>query len=263
MPTYAILGATGSTGSSLLEYLHERSDVHLNLYARSAPKLHSLHPYLKGSERAKIYSGELSNVNLLADCLRDVDVVFSTVAQNTNEPGCSIAQRCAHSLVSALELLRKEKGPRDFKCPTVVFLSSASLNDRFFGPSLIHSFLMHALCYIYTDLAKATAYLQDHDWIPLILAQPPGLVQDLPRGHKLSDDKCSNLISYPDLARAMVQMAEEEDGKKWIGKGVSMEALGGKDIKANVMPLVGNVLSGSLAWLFPRLWIFLRDKGWL
>ena len=109
MPTYAILGATGSTGSSLVSYLHERPDkVRINLYARSASKLESLHPYIKGTENVKSFVGDLSRADLLKDCLRDVDVIFSTVAQDINEPGCSTVQLTTHSIVSALETLRKE-----------------------------------------------------------------------------------------------------------------------------------------------------------
>ena len=76
--------------------------------------------------------GDLSSADLLKECLRNVNVIFGAVAQNSNEPGCSIAQRTAHTVVSALESLRKEEGP-SFKCPILVFLSSASLNPRFMG----------------------------------------------------------------------------------------------------------------------------------
>ncbi|MCJ1322119.1 hypothetical protein MMC15_007464 [Xylographa vitiligo] len=221
MPTYAILGATGSTGSELLKFLITNPQIHLNLYARSASKLAKLHPAAAGSENVTIYTGDLSDGSLLANCLRSVDVIFQTVATNENEPGCSVALRAAHGIVTAIEHLRKEERPASFKCPTVVLLSSASVNPSMaakaprFGRWLVKT----AFCYIYADLREATEYLQGRPWIPLILAQPGGLLQGASLGFELSEEEPSPFISYSDLARAMVQMAEEDGGKKWVVEG--------------------------------------------
>ncbi|MCJ1302014.1 hypothetical protein MMC08_004815 [Hypocenomyce scalaris] len=168
MPTYAILGATGSTGSSLVSYLHERPDkVRINLYARSASKLESLHPYIKGTENVKSFVGDLSRADLLKDCLRDVDVIFSTVAQDINEPGCST----------------------------------------------------------------------------------------------LSDDEAAPpLLSYDDLARGMVQMAEEDGGHKWVGKGVGVGATG--DVKNDIGPLIKYKITGLIAYFFPAGWRFCNGRLW-
>src|SRR5271170_4731641 len=96
MPVYAILGATGATGSELVKYLLPRTDVHLNVYARSASKLHALHPGISTAENVTRYIGPLSDTALITSCLHSAAVVFGCVAQNINEPGCSIAQRTAH-----------------------------------------------------------------------------------------------------------------------------------------------------------------------
>ena len=262
MPAYAILGATGSTGSSLLRYLHARPDkVKVNIYARSASKVESLHPYVSTAENIKTFVGDLSDADLLENCLRNVDVVFSTVAQNTNEPGCSIAQRTAHTIVAALEALRR-KEESSFKCPTLVFLSSASLNPRFAeaAPRVLVWVLERGNYYVYKDLATAVEYLKVQRWIPLITAEPPALVQDTPKGHELSQEEVTAFVSYDDLARAMVQMAEEEDGQKWLGEGVGIKATG--KVKQDVWPLIKLQVAGLIAYFMPSIWRFGNGKVW-
>lgn len=262
MPTYAILGATGSTGSSLLRYLYERPNkVKIHVYARSASKVESLHPYIKGADNVKAFIGDLSSADLLKDCLRNVDVIFGAVAQNSNEPGCSIAQRTAHTVVSALEALRKEEGP-NFKCPVLVFLSSASLNPRFMKkqPGALRWILERGNFYVYGDLAKAIAYLKEQTWIPLITADPPGLVKDISRGFELSQDEVTSLVSYDDLARAMVQMAEEDGGQRWVGKGAGVKATG--NVKKDVLPLIKYQVVGLIAYFVPTLWKFGNGRFW-
>ncbi|CAD6565852.1 MAG: hypothetical protein ASARMPREDX12_004802 [Alectoria sarmentosa] len=261
MPTYAILGVTGSTGSSLLRYLHERPEkVNINLYARSASKVESLHPYVKTAETIQSFVGDLSSAELLKDCLRNVDVIFSAVAQNSNEPGCSIARRTAHSIVSALDALRKEEGS-SFKCPILVFLSSASLNPTFSGatPWLLHWVLERGCYYIYGDLRESIEYLKEQSWIPLITAEPPALTQDISRGYELSLHEVMPGISYDDLARGMVQMAEEDGGHKWVGKGVGIKATG--SVKIKFLPLIWYLVVGLIAYFSPPAWGVLQRAG--
>ncbi|MCJ1432295.1 hypothetical protein MMC27_001651 [Xylographa pallens] len=264
MPTYAILGATGSTGSELVKFLVTEPQIHINLYARSASKLAKLHPAVVKSDNVTIYTGDLSDGSLLANCLRSVDVIFQTVATNENEPGCSVALRAAHGIATALELLRKEDGPASFKCPTVVMLSSSSLNPSMAAkaPWIGRWVVKKAFCYIYGDLREATEYFQGLPWIPLILAQPGGLLQGASLGFELSEKEPSPFISYPDLARAMVQMAEEDGGRKWIGKGVAPVGLHLDEREKNFTPLIGYGLRGLLAAYFPSVWWFCRNRGW-
>ena len=200
------------------------------------------------------------SADLLQDCLRNVDVIFSAVAQNTNEPGCSIAQQTAHSIVSALEALRKEQGS-SFTCPILVFLSSASLNPTFYEatPQLGHWVLSRGCYYIYGDLRVAIGYLKEQSWIPLITAEPPALTHDIPRGYELSQDEVMTGISYDDLARGMVQMAEEEGGRKWVGKGVGLKATG--NVKINYLPLIHYLVSGTIAYYSPAAWGVLQRAG--
>ncbi|MCJ1388854.1 hypothetical protein MMC18_001704 [Xylographa bjoerkii] len=264
MPTYAILGATGSTGSELVKFLLTKPKINLNLYARSASKLAKLLPAAAHSENVTIFTGDLSDGSLLANCLRSVDVIFQTVATNENEPGCSVALRAAHGIVSALELLKKQEGPTSFKCPTIVMLSSASVNPAMAAksPRILKWVLEKALCYIYGDLREATEYLQGLSWIPLVLAQPGALLQGASLGFELSEEEPSPFISYSDLARAMVQMAEEDGGRKWVGKGVAAVGLRLDEREKDFTPLIWYNLRGLLAAYLPSVWWFLRNRGW-
>ena len=251
----------GSTGSSLLQYLHERSEkVDINVYARSASKVKSLHPYVETAENIRSFVGDLSSTDVLKDCLRDVNVIFSAVAQNGNEPECSVARRTAHSIVSALEALRKENGSQ-FKCPTLVFLTSASLNPNLSAhtPRLIHWVLERACFYVYGDLRKAVEYLKEQSWIPLVTAEPPALTQDISRGYELSLDNVSPSVSYDDLARGMVQMAEEDGGRRWTGRGVGVKATG--KVKTDYLPLLWYLSTGIISYYSPAAWGVLQRAG--
>ncbi|MCJ1391387.1 hypothetical protein MMC18_004251 [Xylographa bjoerkii] len=264
MTKCAILGVTGSTGGEIFEYLQPKPEYHLNLYARSASKLQKLHPAASTAENVTIYTGSIDDVSLLVNCLRSVDAIYACVATNENEPECSVAQRAAHSIVSALEAIRKEEGQEAFKCPPLCFLSSLSLNPVLGRtvPTIVKKFMWVALYYVYTDLQKAEEYLATVPWVPTIRAQPGGLLQhDGPVGFVLSEDACSGCVGYPDLARAMVQMAEEDGGRKWAGKGVGIVANEDK-MKKDITPLIGYISRGVLAYFLPSLWWLGRRRGY-
>lgn len=71
MPTYAILGGTGATGSALINLLGREPDTKLHVYARSSPKLLKAHPMLSepGSPH-NTFTGDFSDVALLKNALR-------------------------------------------------------------------------------------------------------------------------------------------------------------------------------------------------
>ncbi|MCJ1232714.1 hypothetical protein MMC14_000667 [Varicellaria rhodocarpa] len=259
MPTYAILGATGATGSSLLTLLLPLPNTHLNLYARSPARLHAMHPTLSSNpSNVSIYTGAFSDTALLASCLRGVDVIFSVVAQNSNEPECSIAVRVTKGVVETLELLKKENDEGEgWKCPKVVFLSSQSLNARASKeiPKPMLWLLHQAAWYIYKDLEQAIEYLRSFPWIPLILAEPGGLLNEAPneKGVRVSEDESSGFISYVDLAKGMVLMAEEGNGERWIGKEVGI-VVGQEPAVWKRMALARHLLPGLLASWIPGLW---------
>ena len=94
--------------------------------------------------------------------------------------------------------------------------------------------------------------MREQSWIPLITAEPPALVKDIPHGFQLSEREVSPLVSYDDLARAMVQMAEDAGGQKGVGKGVGIRGTG--NVKKDVLPLIRFQVIGLFAYFFPSFW---------
>jgi hypothetical protein len=100
--------------------------------------------------------------------------------------------------------------------------------------------------------------------IPLIEAQPGMLIVDSARGVGTGYESSSDMVSYADLARGMVQMVEEQDGKKYIGQAVPVYSTAEKgQIQANPLgPVFQYLLPGLLCSWFPRLWSLGRRFGW-
>jgi hypothetical protein len=224
MSVVAILGATGQTGGELVKLLLPRDDVTLHVYARSAVRLRMKHPSLASASNARVFIGDLDDRANLDACLRDADYILSAVAQNRNEPGCSVAQRTAAALVGSLERSRKAAGATAWRFPTLVFLTSGAVDPRTKGTKAEGPWLLHqANHHIYLDLELSIAYLRQFDWLRLVLASPGGLVHDDSRGVKLTEAPFgtpgggSQMNSYADLALAMVQMSEDD---KYVGKQV-------------------------------------------
>jgi hypothetical protein len=171
----------------------------------------------------------------------------------------SIAQRTVRSIVSALEMLREESratnSQEPWKCPTVVMLSAAPLNPTLSVkiPKPVRWLLMKSCCYNFQDLRLATECFRAHEWIPLILAQPGGIVHAKSQGVRLSAHENTPMISYAALARGMVLMAEQAE--KWAGQGVGLIAEDGMGFHFSIF---GNVflylLPGLLYAFFPRAW---------
>lgn len=119
--------------------------------------------------------------------------------------------------------------------------------------------LERACFYVYGDLRKSIAYLKEQSWIPLITAEPPALTQDISRGYELSQDEVTPGLSYDDLAHGMVQMAEEEGGQKWVGKGVGLMAKG--RVKMDYLPLIRYLILGLISYYSPALWRVFQRAG--
>ncbi|KAJ5127173.1 hypothetical protein N7448_007952 [Penicillium atrosanguineum] len=276
MRTYAILGGTGSTGSSIINQLLQDEDVHINVYARSAKRLSEKVPDLSSNPRAKLYIGSLDDIELLANCLEGVDAAFFTVATNFNIPDCSIAQQTAHSAVSALEIVRSRitkrngKTKRSWVCPSLIFLSSAGTNPELMAQqSWAFNFAVSRGCYwIYRDLSLAADYLRSHDWLPLIFIQPNALVHHCAFGVRLDEEEASSRCSYADLANAMVLAAEGKlesgdlkgEKSRWIGKCVGVSSLGGGKVKVATENL-NYVIPGFVGYFSPALWNMCKSIG--
>ncbi|KAL8835687.1 MAG: hypothetical protein Q9170_003226 [Blastenia crenularia] len=220
MPSYAVLGATGATGSNILKLLIKDPQNTVNVYVRSKPKLLAQTPEIASNKQVKIFNGSLNDTSLIASCLKDTDAVFSTVATNDNIPGTHVAQDTAHSIVVALMDLRMTEPQAG--TPTIVWLSSASINPKFYRqePALLHWLLTTSFSYVYTDLAHAEQYLEMHQkWLKVVFIQPGGLVEDKQHGHALSLDEEKTFLSYADLAAGMIEVAEK-GGYDWQGVSV-------------------------------------------
>ena len=248
MPSYAILGATGATGSSLLTLLVKSSDTTINAYVRSKSRLLARFPDLSSNASVHIFEGNIFDITLMASCISGVDAVFAVVATNDNIPGLRVAQDTAETIVAAMSQLRSPDAT--VKLPQILFLSSASLNPVLnrHQPAFLHWLLMTACSNVYEDLEHAESYLRNQrshlDWLRVTFIQPGGLVEDEQKGHTISWEGTKPFISYLDLAAGMIEIAEN-GGYDW--KGVCVVPTGEKVKFERKIP--GRLLRG-LAWHF-------------
>ncbi|KUJ08383.1 uncharacterized protein LY89DRAFT_764479 [Mollisia scopiformis] len=264
LTTYTILGGTGATGSELISYLLNRQPfVHLNIYVRSSSKLYTLFPDLQTSPNITIFTGSIDETPVLASCIRSATAIFCTIAQNKNEPDCSLSQRTAHAVILALTQLRSESAhPATYTAPPLVWPSSAALNPAFEKriPAALRAVALRAAFHVLQDLRLAAEYLGGFEWSPVSFWQPRPIVKDEARGVSLTAEKRFDLISYADVARGIVKIVEEGDGM-WIGKEVGFVALGGKKVK-NLPPSTFIwILAGLLGYCVPSLWLAGRKIG--
>jgi len=226
MPTYAILGATGSTGQSLLNLLLKSPDKKVHAYARSRSKLEKLSPKLAAHENVRIFEGALDNIPLIADCLRGTNAVFVVIGKNVSQPGMRMVEDGAQSLVAALCHIRNQDPTAQL--PKILILTSSSINpilnrDK---PAFLVKVLHTALSYAYADLEHAEAFLRLHkSWLNVTFIQPPGLTVDVQKGHTLSTETTHGFLSYLDLAAGMIEVAET-DGEDYNWKGVAVVPTG-------------------------------------
>ncbi|KAK4694588.1 hypothetical protein P7C71_g3019, partial [Lecanoromycetidae sp. Uapishka_2] len=253
MPKYAILGTTGKTGGSILTLLLKSPNNTINAYVRSKSKLLSQVPYLQENKSVHIFEGSLTDIDLIASCISNVDAIFSTIGVNENTPGTRMIQDSAQAIVAAL----CQNGPvKDEKrVPKIIFLSSASLNPVMHAhvPKFVQWFVSTAMSNAYADLTLAMDYLRLHkSWLNVTFIQPGGLVEDEQKGHRLSlEDSGGGFVSYLDLAAGMIEVAQS-DGYEW--KGVSVVPTS-KDVK--------------FEWKAPKqlvrglVWHYLPSIGWI
>ena len=255
MSAYAILGATGQTGGSILKLLGDNPKNEVNVLVRSRSKLEKSYPPLSANKNIRVFEGSISNAQTLAECLKGTKAVFLTVAVTVNAPDTSISVDTAKAVITALQNL-KETDPH-FKPPRLVVLSSASLDDKFWGggPEFVHKIMYSANAFIYDDLKRAETYLRQYeDWLEMTFVMPGGLSHDVQQGHELSEEKQQTFISFLDLAAGMVEVADAD--ARWDGKHVSVVLKGGRKAKIEYWAPV--ILGrGLLTYLFP--WAY----GWL
>jgi uncharacterized protein YbjT (DUF2867 family) len=236
MPTYAILGATGQVGSSILDTLLQSSSenpqakIKINAFVRSKQKLLSMRPALASDQKTSIYEGPLSDTALLASCIHATRAVFLCIAAQDNEPYCTIAQDQSRAVLAALEHNKNEKDLDSTSTsntttnpPKLIILSSASLEPHLTAdlPTPFLSIMHAAASWIYTDLRLAETHLRAHapPSVELIFIKPGGLVHDAPVGHRLSTTRQQTFLSFADLGAGMVEAADSPAGKWAEAKG--------------------------------------------
>ncbi|KAL9112763.1 MAG: hypothetical protein Q9227_003066 [Pyrenula ochraceoflavens] len=220
--SYAVLGATGNTGGSLLKILAKDPNKKIHAFVRSAAKLEKQQPDVFKTAQLRVFEGNISNIDVLADCIRGTKAIFLAIAGSDNVPYCHLSQDAASSVVSALEKIRNDSPGSTL--PRLVVLSSSSLDKHLERhiPGPVRYVLHLALYWIYTDLAIAERFLREQtDWLDCVFVKPGGLVSDQQRGHAISLDRQKTFLSFLDLAAGMVEIADTE-GDQLAWKNVSV-----------------------------------------
>ncbi|KAI4718728.1 hypothetical protein E4T48_05002 [Aureobasidium sp. EXF-10727] len=222
MPTYAVLGATGNTGQSLLKVLTQNPANKIHAYCRSASKLQTLQPEIVANSNVKVFEGNLNDTKIIADCIKDTHAVFLAVAVSGNVPGNTIAQDTARVVIAASRSLRTSSAAT--KLPKLVVLSAVPTEPAFAKemPALALALLFRAESNIYNDLIAAEALLRkEQDWLSVTFVKPGALSVDTQKGHKITMQAAKGVISFMDLAAAMVEVADSGDAYDW--KAVSVD----------------------------------------
>lgn len=111
MPTFAVLGSTGNTGTCLVRNLLEHSPHnHVNAYCRNKAKLFRLVPETVDNKRVTAFEGRLDDEQLLDSLLRDTKAVFLAVTTNDNVPGIRLNTDTATAVIRSLYRLRDAVG---------------------------------------------------------------------------------------------------------------------------------------------------------
>lgn len=255
MATYAVFGATGNCGSSLIEVLLPMKDTTIHAYCRNEAKLKSMFPEAVETGRIKIFEGQIDNVDVFKQCVRGSRAVMLAVTMNDNIPRVRVAQDTARTLLAALKQIRAEEPTA--KMPKITVLSSASLEPwmctNLAGP--MHWIVTHANSNVYADLRVQESLLRaEESWLTSIFVKPGGLVKDTRRGHKLNLKEQETFVSYLDLAAAMVEATDDPESR-YDMQDVSVNNIGGSAKFPKKLPLLAffGILRHYFPWLHPYL----------
>ncbi|KAK8064120.1 hypothetical protein PG996_008772 [Apiospora saccharicola] len=255
MATYAVLGATGNTGKSLIELILQQPDAKIHAYCRSKAKLADQLPITVDNKRVKVFEGSIYDVDLFLDCLSGCRAAFLAITTNDNVPGCHMSQDSVRTIISALEKLRHQEQQQQQKQPSpspprplpkILLLSSASTDEYLDRdtPSWLRPVLKAAASHVYADLKH--------------LPEAGGLSLDVQRGHKLTLDHQESFVSYLDLAAAMLEAADDPDGRYDL-RNVGVVNVHGTAKFPPGTPLCLTV--GLLRHFFPWLHAYLPSTG--
>lgn len=260
MGTYAVLGSTGNCGTALIKNLLQSSESRIHAYCRNKNKLLRILPEAATDKRIEVFEGSINDVELLTSCLRNCRAVFLVASTNDNVPGCRVGQDTAISVIRALQVLKSESG-NNARIPKLVLLSSVTIDDHLSRktPSLLRSILLRSASNVYNDLRETEKLLRaQEDWITTIFVKPGALSVDEQRGHALSLTKADSPVSYLDLAAAMIEAADDDDGRYDL-KSVGVVNTNGKASFPKGTPLC--ILMGLISHYFPFLYPYLPSTG--
>ena len=262
MATYAILGSTGNCGSSLVQILLQSSPNKIHAYCRNQAKLHRLLPQVIDNKQVQVFEGSITDVELMADCVRGTKAVFLAVTTNDNIPGCRLSLDSSTCVIQALQKIKTESG-LGVRLPKLVLLSSATIDDQLARtmPGWFRPIMLIAGSHVYADLQRAEEFLRSHeDWVSTIYIKPAGLSIDILRGHRLTLDEGESFVSFLDLAAGMIEAADNEEGR-YDGRNVCVvnktPGLGAKFPRGT--PLC--ILMGLARHFFPILHPYLPLTG--
>jgi putative NADH-flavin reductase len=261
MAQYAVLGATGNTGSALIQNLLCSENVKVNAYCRNQSKLIRILPEIVGNKNVVIHEGSIDDVGLIANCIQSCRTVFLVVTTNDNVPGCHLSQDSVKTVINALKQIRAESGPNTTSMPKLVLLSSATIDEHLSRsmPGWFKPIMKAAASYVYRDLIIAEELLRaEQDWLTSIFIKPAGLSVDKKRGHKLTLDDQESFISYLDLAAAMIEASDDPDGRYDMKNVGVVNARGGAKFPRGT-PLC--IVVGLLRHFFPLLHPYLPSTG--
>ncbi|GAB7335289.1 hypothetical protein MBLNU13_g07694t1 [Cladosporium sp. NU13] len=238
MPTYAILGATGQTGSSILDNLLQSSykspenKIKINAFVRSKQKLLSMRPAVASHPNISIYEGPLTDIALLASCIRNTRAqsraVLAALEKNEND--------LSHANTTSTP-------------PKLIVLSSASLEPHFIAdlPTPFLAVMHTAASWMYADLRLAETHLRTHapSNVELIFIKPGGLVHDAPVGHRISTTRQQTFLSFADLGAGMVEAADSPAGTWAEAKGNVSVVPAGEGTRIECEPLRRNFECGQ------------------
>jgi putative NADH-flavin reductase len=238
MPTHALLGATGATGSAVLRcYLDlPPKDLTLNIFIRSKSKLLKAFPDLESTSsiRINITEAPLTDTKALQSCLRGSDTIHMCIATNDAKPGNRVSQDGANAITEALSELKAQQPTSHIK-PTVIIIRAAPLNPELEShmPVLVRRWLWFVLYHIYSDLEKASKIYENAapGLLEYVFVDPPALFDaDGPErtGHRLILDgdtgEASAGVNYADLGAAFMEIIDRKN--ECVGKSVGVSATG-------------------------------------
>lgn len=268
MVTYALLGATGATGSSVLRCLlsDPPPDLHLHILVRSKGKLLRAFPRLADistvNPKITIFEGDATSAKALTSCLTNASLIFMCIGQNGSPPGTTLYSDSVSALIAALSQLKDQASPHlannssstttGYQPPTVLQLRSASLNPPLAAqpPALVHKAVMFCLHHSYADLRRACALYPPAcaaGLLEYIFVDPP-TIHDAQgthgTGYRLitGGEPQATALSYADLGAAMCEIAERAGD--FEGKAVGVTATG--KVREEWGVLMGYLLKGAM-----------------